>query len=70
MFSGLGRFITGTFCRCTDKLTYNLLACSVEIRIEDLEDVWQGDDLAPGGMASDTEGDLAILPRDSSKNRG
>ena len=40
----------------------HLLAGSVEVRVEDLDDVGEGDDLSPRGLASHTKGDLAILP--------
>ena len=40
----------------------HLLAGSVEVGVEDLDDVGEGDDLSPRGLASHTKGDLAILP--------
>jgi hypothetical protein len=45
----------------------NLLAGSVEVGVEYLEYVGKSDDLSPGGLASNTKGDLTILPRDQAE---
>ncbi len=48
---------------CPFKLSAcDLLACSIEVGVEYLEDVGKGDHLSPRGLAPHTEGDLSVLP--------